>query len=167
MASQFLKDFRKFAVKGNVVDMAIGIIIGAAFTSIVNSLVKDILTPIIGLFTGGLNFDNMYVILREGSVVGPYTSLDAAQKAGAVTINYGNFLNSALSFIIVAFVCFMLVRMIGKLQRKEEIEVKAPTTKECPFCASTIPLKATRCPSCTSELGNTAGTDVDSQATQG
>ncbi|BBG30242.1 large conductance mechanosensitive channel protein MscL [Zymobacter palmae] len=167
MASQFLKDFRKFAVKGNVVDMAIGIIIGAAFTSIVNSLVKDILTPIIGLFTGGLNFDNMFVVLREGAIAGPYPSLDIAQKAGAVTINYGNFLNAAISFIIVAFVCFMLVRMIGKLQRKEETEVKAPTTKECPFCASTIPLKATRCPSCTSELGSTAGTMADSEATQG
>ena len=153
MASQFLNDFRKFAIKGNVVDMAIGIIIGAAFTSIVNSLVKDILTPIIGLFTGGLNFDNMYVVLREGRAAGPYASLDVAQKAGAVTINYGNFLNAAISFVIVAFVCFMLVRMISKLQRSEAPEeVKAPTTKECPFCASSIPLKATRCPACTSAL---------------
>ena len=153
MASQFFNDFRKFAIKGNVVDMAIGIIIGAAFTSIVNSLVKDILTPIIGLFTGGLNFDNMYVVLREGRAAGPYASLDVAQKAGAVTINYGNFLNAAISFVIVAFVCFMLVRMISKLQRSEAPEeVKVPTTKECPFCASSIPLKATRCPACTSAL---------------
>lgn len=156
MASQFLKDFRNFAVKGNVVDMAIGIIIGSAFTSIVNSMVKDILTPFIGLVTGGLNFDNLFFTLKEGAkVAGPYPTLQAAQEAGAVTVNYGNFLNAGISFLIVAFVCFMMIRSIGKLQRKsEKEEVKAPTTKECPFCASTISIKATRCPSCTSELSN-------------
>ncbi|ANF59659.1 mechanosensitive ion channel protein MscL [Halotalea alkalilenta] len=150
----FLKDFRDFAVKGNVVDMAIGIIIGAAFTSIVNSLVRDVFTPILGLITGGLNFTDLFVTLRDGATAGPYATLADAQAAGAVTINFGLFLNATISFLLVALVCFMLIRNITKLQRmtQKEEAAAAPTTKECPYCLSSVPLKATRCSACTSEL---------------
>lgn len=155
MASKFLKEFREFAVKGNVVDMAVGIIIGAAFTAIVNSLVKDVFTPLIGLATGGLNFTNQFWVLRDGTGDGTYHTLEQAQAAGAVTLNYGLFLNAALSFVIVAFATFVLIRNINRLknlhQQTEAPEV-APTVKSCPYCISKIPLPATRCPACTSEL---------------
>ncbi len=148
-----LKEFKEFAVRGNVVDMAVGIIIGAAFGTIVNSLVADILMPPIGLLLGNIDFSNLFIVLREGSkAAGPYASLAAAKAAGAVTINYGFFINTIISFLIVAFAVFLLVRNINRLKRQEQAPSPVPATKDCPFCVSTIPIKATRCPHCTSEL---------------
>jgi large conductance mechanosensitive channel len=145
------KEFKDFAVKGNVVDMAVGIIVGASFGTIVSSLVADVLMPPIGLLMGRVDFSNLFFVLKEGlSVPGPYNSVAAAKAAGAVTINYGLFVNQIISFIIVAFAVFVLVYNINKL--KKQPAAAAPNTKECPFCASSIPLKATRCPLCTSEL---------------
>jgi large conductance mechanosensitive channel len=135
-----------------VVDMAVGIIIGAAFGTIVKSLVADVIMPPIGLLLGNVDFSNLFVVLKEGTVAGPFGSLADAQKAGAVTINYGVFINTIISFIIVAFAIFLLVRSINKLKRQEEAPPEEPTTKECPQCYSTIPIKATRCAFCTSEL---------------
>jgi large conductance mechanosensitive channel len=146
-----LNEFKAFAMRGNVVDMAVGIIIGAAFGAIVKSLVDDVLMPPIGMLMGNVDFSNLYVVLKEGAALAaPYASLADAKKAGAVTINYGLFVNSVISFLIVAFAVFMLIRNINRL-RKDEAPA-AVATKECPFCASAIPLKATRCPLCTSEL---------------
>lgn len=146
-----LKDFKEFAMRGNVVDMAVGIIIGAAFGTIVRSLVSDIIMPPIGLLLGNVDFSNLFVVLRGGAIPGPYTSLADAQAAGAVTLNYGVFINTIISFIIVAFAVFLVIRYINKLKRKEEAPAE-PTTKECPYCFTTIPIKATRCPHCTSAL---------------
>ena len=146
-----LKEFKEFAMRGNVVDMAVGIIIGAAFGSIVKSLVADIIMPPIGLALGNVDFSNLFVVLKEGATAGPYSSLADAQGAGAVTVNYGAFLNTIISFLIVAFAVFMLIRSINKLKRTEEAPA-APTSKECPRCLSKIPIKATRCAYCTSEL---------------
>lgn len=145
-----LKEFKEFAMRGNVVDMAIGIIIGASFGSIVKSLVDDVIMPPIGLLLGNVDFSNLYLVLKEGIIAAPYASLAEAKKAGAVTINYGLFANSVISFLIVAFAVFLLVRAVNKLQREEP--AAEPTTKECPHCASNIAVKATRCPHCTSEL---------------
>jgi len=150
-----LKEFKEFALRGNVIDMAVGIIIGAAFGTIVSSLVSDIIMPPIGLILGGVDFANFFALLKAGSPPGPYTSLADAQAAGAVTINYGVFINSIISFLIVAFVMFLLIRGINRLQREEEAPPDEPTTKECPYCLSTIPIKATRCPHCTSDLSTT------------
>jgi large conductance mechanosensitive channel len=147
-----LKEFKEFVLRGNVLDMAVGIIIGAAFGTIVASLVKDIIMPPIGLLLGGVDFANLFVLLKVGSPVGPYASLAEAQAAGAVTINYGVFINAVVSFLIVAFVIFLLIRNINRLKREEEAPPEEPTTKECPYCLSTIPIKATRCAFCTSEL---------------
>jgi large conductance mechanosensitive channel len=147
-----LKDFKEFAMRGNVIDMAVGIIIGAAFGGIVNSLVSDMIMPPIGLLLGNIDFSNLFLILREGKVAGPYASLAAAKAAGAVSINYGFFINTIISFIIVAFSVFLLVKSINKLRRQEEAPPPVPTTKECTYCFSSIPIKATRCPHCTSEL---------------
>lgn len=148
-----LKEFKEFAMRGNVVDMAVGIIIGAAFGAIVKSLVSDVIMPPIGLILGNVDFSNLFVVLKDGAgVAGPYASLAEAQKAGAVTINYGLFVNAVISFIIVAFAVFMLIRSINRLKRKEEEAPAAPTTKDCPFCATAIPINATRCPHCTSQL---------------
>jgi len=145
-----LKEFKEFAMRGNVVDMAVGIIIGAAFGAIVKSLVDDVIMPPIGMLMGNVDFSNLYVVLKEGAAAAaPYASLADAKKAGAVTINYGIFINSVISFLIVAFAVFMLIRNVNRL--KKEV-APAVTTKDCPFCASAIPLKATRCPHCTSEL---------------
>ena len=144
-----LKEFKEFAMRGNVVDMAVGIIIGAAFGAIVQSLVADVIMPPIGLILGNVDFSNLFVVLKEGAAAAPYASLAEAQKAGAVTINYGKFLNAVVSFVIVAFAVFMLIRAINQLKRKEQ---DAPTTKECPQCFSTISIKAKRCPNCTSQL---------------
>ena len=148
-----LKEFKEFAMRGNVVDMAVGIIIGAAFGTIVKSLVSDIIMPPIGLLLGNVDFTNLFAVLREGSAAGPYASLANAQKAGAVTINYGMFVNTIISFLIVAFAVFLLIRQINTLRRAEEAPPPEPTTKDCPYCLSSIPIKATRCPHCTSELG--------------
>jgi len=150
-----LKEFKEFVLRGNVVDMAVGIIIGAAFGTIVTSLVNDVIMPPIGLLLGGVDFSNLFVLLKAGSPAAPYASLADAQAAGAVTINYGVFINAVISFLIVAFVIFLLIRSINRLRREEEAPPAEPTTKECPYCLSTIPIKATRCAHCTSELPET------------
>jgi large conductance mechanosensitive channel len=146
------KEFKEFALRGNVVDMAVGIIIGAAFGPIVNSLVSDILMPPIGILLGNVDFSSFFIVLKEGKIPGPYLSLAAAKAAGAVTINYGIFVNTIISFLIVAFAVFLLVRNINKLKRQEEAQPVVSTTKECPYCLSAIPIKAIRCAHCTSEL---------------
>lgn len=147
------KEFKTFAMRGNVVDMAVGIIIGGAFGTIVKSLVDDVLMPPIGLLLGGVDFSELFVTLKDGiTVVGPYETLSAAREAGAVTINYGLFFNALVSFLIVAFAVFLLIKAINRLQREKEAPAAAPTTKDCPYCLSAIPLKATRCGHCTSEV---------------
>ena len=147
-----LKEFKEFAMRGNVVDMAVGIIIGAAFGTIVKSLVADIIMPPIGLLLGNVDFSNLFIVLKQGATAGPFATIAEAQKAGAVTINYGIFANTIISFLIVAFAVFLLIRAINKLQREEEAPPEEPTTKDCPHCLSTIPIKATRYGHCTSEL---------------
>ena len=147
-----LKEFKEFALRGNVVDMAVGIVIGAAFGAIVTSLVNDVIMPPIGLLLGGVDFTNLYILLKAGDPAPPYASLADAQTAGAVTINVGLFINAVISFIIVAFVVFLLIRSINRLQREEEAPPEEPTTKDCPYCLSEVPIKATRCAHCTSEL---------------
>jgi len=148
-----LKEFKEFAMRGNVVDMAVGIIIGAAFGTIVNSLVTDILMPPIGLLLGNIDFSNLFIVLKEGvKGAGPYESLAAAKAAGAVSVNYGFFINTVISFLIVAFAVFLLIRGINQMKRQEAAPPPVPTTKECPYCLSTIPIKAMRCGHCTSEL---------------
>lgn len=147
-----LKEFKEFAMKGNVLDMAVGIIIGAAFGTIVNSLVQDVIMPPIGLLLGNVDFSNIFVVLKEGKVAGPYASVAVAKSAGAVTLNFGVFINTIISFLIVAFAVFLLVRAVNRLRRREETPPPVPTTKECVYCFSSIPIKATRCPHCTSEL---------------
>ena len=147
-----LKEFKEFVMRGNVVDMAVGIIIGAAFGTIVKSLVSDIIMPPIGLLLGNVDFSNLFILLKEGKVPGPLASLADAQKVGAVTLNYGMFVNTIISFLIVAFAVFLLIRGINKLKRQAEAPPPVSTTKECPYCLSAIPIKATRCGHCTSEL---------------
>ena len=149
-----LKDFKAFIMRGNVVDMAVGIIIGAAFGAIVSSLVKDVIMPPVGLALGKIDFSNLAIVLKQGTTPGPYASLAAAQAAGAVTLNYGLFINTIINFLIIAFVVFFfIVRPIARMQApKKAAEPAAPTTKECPFCYTNIPIKATRCPNCTSPL---------------
>jgi len=149
-----IKEFREFAMKGNVLDMAIGIIIGGAFGTIVKSLVSDVLMPPIGLLLGGVDFGNLFWVLKQGDPAGPYGALADAQAAGAVSINYGVFLNSVISFLIVALAVFMLVKSVNAIRREEEAPPADPTTRDCPFCLTEIPIKATRCPSCTSELAS-------------
>ncbi len=151
----FVKEFREFAVRGNVVDMAVGIIIGGAFGTVVKSFVDDVMMPPLGILVGDVDFQDMIVVLREGSTPGPYETLAAAREAGAVSLNVGMFLNAVVSFAIVAFAVFLLVKSVNRLKRVEEAPPAAPTTKDCPFCASSIPIKATRCPMCTSEVGAT------------
>jgi large conductance mechanosensitive channel len=150
-----LKEFREFALKGNVVDMAFGIIIGGAFGALVNSLVNDLLMPPLGLLLKGVDFSNLFVVLKDGSQPGPYIALANAKSAGAVTLNYGLFVNALIGFLIMAFAVFLVMRSINRLRRmteKSAAPAAAPQTKECPFCFSTIPLKAVRCPNCTSQL---------------
>jgi large conductance mechanosensitive channel len=142
-----LKEFREFALRGNVLDMAIGIIIGAAFGKIITSFVNDILMPPIGLLLRSVDFSNLFLSLSGQ----PYATLEEAQAAGAATINYGLFINTVLDFVIVAFVVFLFVRQVNRMRRQEEAPPAEPT-KECPYCLSAVPLKATRCPNCTSEL---------------
>lgn len=148
-----LNEFKEFAMRGNVIDMAIGILIGGAFSPIAKSLVDDIIMPPIGLLLGDVDFTNLYVVLREGDKPAPYASLSVAQEAGAVTINYGTFVNTMLTFAIIAFAAFLVVKAMNNLRREEEgVESDEPTTKRCPYCMSTIPAKATRCAHCTSQL---------------
>lgn len=148
MGETVLKEFKEFAMRGNVMDMAVGIIIGAAFGKIVSSLVKDVIMPPIGKMMGDVDFTNLFVSLTDQT----FTTLAEAQKAGAATINYGLFINTVLDFIIVAFAIFMVIRGMNQLKRKEEEQPAEPTTKDCQYCLSAIPIKATRCGHCTSEL---------------
>ncbi|MBF0506199.1 MAG: large-conductance mechanosensitive channel protein MscL [Nitrospirae bacterium] len=147
-----LKEFKEFALRGNVVDMAVGIIIGASFSTIVTSLVSDILMPPIGILVGNVDFSSFFIVLKEGKTPGPYVSPSTAKAAGAVTINYGMFVNTIISFLIVTFAVFLLVRSINKLKRQEQASPAVIRTKECPYCLSVIPIKAIRCAQCTSEL---------------
>jgi len=143
-----LKEFKEFVMRGNVVDLAIGIVIGGAFGKIVTSFVSDILMPPIGLLLGKVNFSNLFIDLSGNH----FTSLEEAKKAGAATINYGLFFNTILDFVIVAFAIFLLIRQINRMRRESEPAPAAPDTKECRFCLSVIPAGASRCPHCTSEL---------------
>jgi large conductance mechanosensitive channel len=147
---RFFGEFKEFAVKGNVMDLAVGVIIGTAFNSIVQSLVKDIILPPIGLLLNKIDFANLYVSLNGQK----YSSLSEAQAAAAPTLNYGIFINNLLSFLITAFAVFLIVKWMNRMRRRKEHNAAeaSPTTKECPFCFSNIPLKATRCPQCTSTL---------------
>jgi large conductance mechanosensitive channel len=146
-----LKNFKEFAMRGSVVDMAVGIIIGGAFGTIVKSLVDDVLMPPIGLLLGGVDFPNLFLVLKGGARPGPYAALADAKAAGAVSINFGAFLNTFISFLIVAFAVFLLIRGINALRRKEKA-APPPSTKECQYCASTISIRASRCPHCTSQV---------------
>ena len=147
--NNFFKEFREFAMRGSVVDLAIGIIIGAAFTTVVTSLVNDILMPPIGELTGGVDFTNLFINLSGGN----YDSLEAAQAAGAATINYGLFINSLINFAIVALAVFLLVKQMNRLFAKEDAPAdEDATTRDCPYCLQTVPINATRCAYCTSEL---------------
>jgi large conductance mechanosensitive channel len=145
-----LKEFKEFAMKGNVIDMAVGIIIGAAFGAIIKSLVDDVLMPPIGLLLGNVDFSNLFLIIKEGKVAGPYSSLAAAKAAGAVSVNIGIFINTIISFLIVAFSVFLVIKNVNRM--KKEPPPPDPATKDCPFCFTAIPVKATRCPNCTTEL---------------
>lgn len=145
------KEFKAFAMRGNVVDLAVGIIIGGAFGTIVKSLVDDVIMPPIGLALGNVDFSDLFLMLKAGDkAAAPYSTLAEAQQAGAVTINYGLFVNSVITFMIVAFAVFLLVRAVNRLKPQEA--AAAPATKDCPYCRMPIPVGATRCPHCTSEL---------------
>jgi large conductance mechanosensitive channel len=145
-----VKEFRDFIMRGNVIDLAVALIIGAAFGAIITSLVADIIMPPIGLALGRVDFANLFLVLKDGAkAAGPYASLDDAKAAGAVTVNYGVFVIKVVTFLIVAFVVFMIIKAMARLRPREAV---APSTKECPFCLSVVPLKATRCPHCTSQL---------------
>jgi large conductance mechanosensitive channel len=146
-----LKEFKAFAMRGNVLDLAVGIIIGGAFGTIVKSLVDDVIMPPIGLALGNVDFTNLFVLLKEGAKApAPYSTLAEAQGAGAVTVNYGLFVNSIITFLIIAFAVFMIVRAANRMKPPEA--EAAPNTKDCPYCRMAIPVGATRCPQCTSEL---------------
>lgn len=149
-----LEEFKTFAMRGNVVDMAVGIIIGGAFGTIVKSLVDDVIMPPVGLLLGGVDFSDLFITLKEGATAGPYATIEAAKEAGAVTLNAGLFVNSVISFTIVAFAVFLLIKGMNSLQKQEEEAPAEPTDKECPHCFTQIPIKASRCPNCTSELGS-------------
>ncbi len=146
------KEFKEFAMRGNVLDMAVGIIIGASFGAIISSLVADVIMPPIGLVLGNIDFSNLFLTLKQGSVPGPYESLSAAKAAGAVTVNYGVFANTIITFLIVAFAVFILIKNVNRLKRQQEAPPAVPATKECPFCLSVIPIKAVKCAHCTAEL---------------
>ena len=146
-----LKDFRAFILRGNVVDLAVGVIIGAAFGGIVKSMVDDVIMPPVGLATGGADFANKFIVLKEGAkAAAPYASLADAKAAGAVTLNYGLFINQIVAFLIIAACIFLIIRMIARMQGPPP--AAAPVTKDCPFCATPIPVGAKRCPNCTSQL---------------
>lgn len=144
-----LKEFREFAVKGNMIDLAVGVIMGGAFGAVVNSLVKDVLMPPIGALLGGADFSNMMWIIKEGSTAGPYATPAAAADAGATVLSYGVFVNTVINFVIVAVAVFMLVKTINRLRRQQE---EPAATKACPYCRTDVALEATRCPACTSTL---------------
>ena len=152
-----IKEFKEFAMRGNVLDMAVGIIIGASFGSVVKSLVDDILMPPVGLLLGNVDFSNLFIILHQGDVAGPYLSIAEAHSGGAVTLNYGLFINTIIAFLIVAFAVFLLIRSVNIFQRTEVDTSSEPTTKKCPFCFMEIPIDAIRCPQCTSDLERDRG----------
>ncbi|MGH8271143.1 MAG: large-conductance mechanosensitive channel protein MscL [Gammaproteobacteria bacterium] len=149
-----VKEFKEFAMRGNVVDMAIGIVIGAAFGTVIKSFVADVIMPPIGLALGHVDFTNLFWVLSSGKIPGPYNTIALAQKAGAVTLNYGAFINTIVSFVIIAFAVFMLMRSINKMRDRFEKKPApaAATSKDCPRCCSSIPIAATRCPQCTSDI---------------
>lgn len=149
-----LDEFKKFIMRGNVLDLAVGIIIGVAFGAVVKSLVDDIMMPPIGLALGNVDFSDLFIVLKEGpKAAAPYATVADAQAAGAVTLNYGLFINQMVTFLIVAFAVFLVVRVANRLQGPP---ASAPTTKDCPFCKTSIPLGAVRCPHCTSDLSRAA-----------
>jgi large conductance mechanosensitive channel len=151
------KEFKEFAIKGNVIDMAVGIIIGAAFTSVVQSLVKDVLLPALSPITGSIDFSSVFFVIAQGATPAPYESLQVAKEAGATIISFGNFINASISFFLVAFAVFVLVKNINRLKRPEEKEApEVPNIKECRYCCTDIPIKASRCPHCTSQLEKTS-----------
>jgi large conductance mechanosensitive channel len=148
-----LKEFREFALRGNVWDMAIGIIIGAAFTPIAKSLVDDVLMPPIGLLIGDVDFGQLYFTLKTGDPAGPYATIEAAREAKAVVIAYGSFINTLITFLVVAFAVFLLVKAVNRMRRAdEEAPPEESVSRSCDYCKLNIPLEATRCPNCTSEL---------------
>jgi large conductance mechanosensitive channel len=150
-----IAEFKQFITRGNVLDLAVAVIIGAAFTGIVNSLVNDIIMPVIGMALGGVDFANIYILLKDGTPAGPYATLADAQAAGAVTINIGLFINAIINFLIIALVIFFVIRAVNRMTKPltaPKEEPGEPVNKECPYCLSTIPYKATRCPNCTSQL---------------
>lgn len=147
-----LKEFKEFVMRGNVIDMAVGIVIGAAFGGIVSSLVNDIIMPPIGLLLGKVDFVNLFWVIQPGKTPAPYLSLAEAKAAGAVTFNYGQFINTIISFLIIALAIFLIIKMINRFRREKPVKPADPTTKDCPFCFTTIPIKAKKCPNCTSQL---------------
>lgn len=147
-----IKEFKEFAMKGNVVDLAVGLVLGAAFGAIVKSLVDDIIMPPIGLLLGKVDFSNLFVVIREGASPPPYNTVALAKEAGAVTLNIGLFINVIISFVIVAFAMFMIIKAMNRMKKEAPKPEAVPTTRECPFCLSTVPLKASKCPFCTSDL---------------
>ncbi|WP_246938641.1 large conductance mechanosensitive channel protein MscL [Bacillus pinisoli] len=144
----FVKEFKDFAVKGNVIDLAVGVIIGGAFNKITSSLVNDVVMPPIGMLLGKVDFTNLFITLGSEE----YNTLAEAKDAGAATINYGVFINNIIQFLITALVIFIVIRQINRMKRKEEQASTQPTNKECPYCITTIPLKATKCPNCTADI---------------
>lgn len=146
-----LKEFKEFAIKGNMVDLAVGVIIGGAFGKIVTSIVNDIIMPLLGLLIGGLSFSELFITL-DGSDASLYSTVAAAKDAGIPTLNYGMFIQNVFDFLIIAFTIFLVIKQLNRFKRKEEIAAADPTSKECGYCKTEIPIAATRCPHCTSEL---------------
>jgi len=150
---KIFKEFKEFAMRGNMIDMAVGIVIGAAFGAIVSSLVADIIMPPIGMALGDLDFSNLFWVMKDVEpTAGPYATIQAAHDAGAVTFNYGKFILTLINFLIIALSVFMMVRVINKMHRHKEAAPSKPTTKECPYCKSSIAIEASRCAFCTSQL---------------
>ncbi len=146
----FTQDFKAFLLRGNVVDLAVAVVVGGAFGKITTSFVNDIIMPPIGLVLGHVDFNNLFLVLKDGTTPPPYATLDLAKKAGAVVLSYGSFVNTIINFVIIAFAIFVMIELLAKL--KKAPPPSDPTTKECPFCISTVAIAATRCPNCTSEL---------------
>ena len=144
-----LKEFKEFALKGNMVDLAVGLIIGAAFGAMMTSFVSDLIMPLLGLLTGGVDFSNKLLVLKEGAVAGPYPTPEAAAASGAVTLNWGNFLNAVISFLLIAFAIFIVVKAMNRMRKQAE---PAPTTKNCPQCKMDVPIDAVKCGHCTSAI---------------
>lgn len=154
---KIIYEYKQFAIKGNVLDMAVGIVVGGAFATIASSLVANVIAPIIGLFTSGVDLADLFIVLKSGNPEGPYSTLDQANKAGAVTLSYGLFFNSLFSFMIVSWIAFLLVKGLNSI-RDKEVKQDVVASKECPFCYSKIHVKATRCASCTSEISSKSST---------